>query len=267
MKLKFIQKAKELKNIAEAQRVENLEHIDYSVLRKWMKKKAKIKEAELSFTRQKSKNKYRCAGGGSKPISNSALETNIYNQIMDLRKLKIRVSRKKVFEIAKDMTVENSIERFKASFKWINSFFKRFRLSLRRQSSLQTLSDDVIVERSVNYLRYLRHILCDKYYLESRNLIAMDETAVYFSSSRVTTVEVTNTSSVVVKGTGLDSERMTCVLAIKPDGTLLKLFMILKGVEDGVIIEKNGIFVTKTEKAWITEKCQYHDCMGERSIL
>ncbi len=82
----------------------------------------------------------------------------------------------------------------------------------------------------------------------------MDETAVYFSFSQTTTVDITNRSSIVVKGTGFDSERMTCILAIKPDGTILKPFMLLKGEEDGKVVEKNGVLVTKTKKAWITEK-------------
>ena len=82
----------------------------------------------------------------------------------------------------------------------------------------------------------------------------MDEMAVYFSSSHTTTVDITNRSSIIVKGTGFDSERMTCLLAIKPDGTILKPFIILKGAEDGVIVEKNGVFVTRTEKAWITQQ-------------
>ena len=52
-------------------------------------------------------------------------------------------------------------------------------------------------------------------------IIAMDKMAVYFNCCQTTTVDVTNCSSIVVKGTGFVSERMTCVLAIKPDGIFL----------------------------------------------
>ena len=103
-------------------------------------------------------------------------------------------------------------------------------------------------------MRYLQHMVCDKHDISPVNIVAMDEMAVYFSSSHTTTVDVTNRFSIVVKGTGFDSERMTCLLAIRADGTLLKPFKILKGKEDGVVVERNGVLVTKTEKAWITEK-------------
>ena len=62
--------------------------------------------------------------------------------------------------------------------------------------------------------------------------------AVYLSSSHTTTVDISNRSSIVIKGTGFDSERMTSSLAIKPDGTLLKPFIILKGKEDGVVVSE-----------------------------
>ena len=103
-------------------------------------------------------------------------------------------------------------------------------------------------------MRYLQHLICHKHTIDPAQTVAMDETAVYFSSSHETTVEITNTSSVAVKGTGFDSQRITCILAIRPNGTLLKPLLILKGTEDGVFVECNGVLVTKTEKAWITEK-------------
>ena len=65
---------------------------------------------------------------------------------------------------------------------------------------------------------------------------------------------MTGVQTVLFRSTGFDSERMTCLLAIKPDGTLLKPFMIVKGKEDGVVVERNGVYVTASEKAWITEK-------------
>lgn len=236
-----------------AARALGLGHIKSSQLSKWFKSRDQIIAATESHTRQKGANQYRCLGGGRKPIL-GGLEIVIYNQIMDLRAQKIRVTRLKVFKLALDIAAANEIDGFKASAKWINGFFKRHRLSLRRQSSLQTISDAQIVGRSVSFMRFLRHMLSDKYYFSADNIIAMDEMAVYFSSSQTTTVDITNRSSIVVKGTGFDSERMTCLVAIKPDGSLLKPFMILKGKEDGVVVERNGVLVTKTEKAWITEK-------------
>ena len=172
---------------------------------------------------------------------------------MDIRNQKIRVTRFRVFKIAINVANRHGIVGFKATSRWISGFFKRFRLFLRRQSFLQTLSDEEIIKRSVNFLRYMSHVFSAMDYFEAGNIVAMDETAVYFASSQSTTVDITNSKSVIVKGTGFESDIITCVLAIRPDGTILKPLLLLKGPEDGVLEEHNGVFVTRTEKAWITE--------------
>ena len=182
-----------------------------------------------SESRQQKALQYRCDGGGRK-LTLDGHEEEIFNEIMDLRGQKIRVTRKRVFKIAIAISEKYNIVGFKCSSKWIKGFFRRFRLSLRLQSSLQTIGDDVIVERSVAYMIYLKYLLCGgKYSFAAENIVAMDKMAVYFSSSQTATVDVTNTSSIVVKGTGFDSERMTCIVAIKPNGTLLKTFHDYKG--------------------------------------
>ena len=71
--------------------------------------------------------------------------------------------------------------------------------------------------------------------------------------SQITIVDITDSKSVIVKETGFESDRITCVLAIRPDGTILKPLLLLKGSEDGVLEEHNGVFVTRTEMVWITE--------------
>ena len=109
-----------------------LGHIESSQLSKWYKNRSKILESSDIFTRQQKAVKYRCTRGGRKPILGN-LEEVIYNQIMDLRALKIRVTRLKVFKLAIQVAEENNIAGFKSSSKWINGFFRRHRLSLRRQ--------------------------------------------------------------------------------------------------------------------------------------
>ncbi len=95
---------------------------------------------------------------GRKPLLGEN-ELEIYNQMMDMRAEKLRVTRSKVFRIAVDLAAEKGILNFKASSKWINGFFHRYKLSLRRQSSLQSVSDEQIVERSVSFMRFLQHMV------------------------------------------------------------------------------------------------------------
>eukprot|EP00834_Sanchytrium_tribonematis_P009079 NODE_1466_length_1003_cov_0.594027.p1 type:complete len:127 gc:universal NODE_1466_length_1003_cov_0.594027:572-952(+) len=108
-----------------------------------------------SFDRQHStRNKSRLSGGGSKPILGDS-EINIYNEIIDKRRLKIRVTRNMICKIARTVADSKGIEGFVASEKFLSKFLKRHKLSLRRASSRQTLNDEEIVKRSVLYYRYL----------------------------------------------------------------------------------------------------------------
>ena len=251
LKLEFCQKARSLNSIAKAQREMKLDHVHHSTLSGWLKKEGQLADESTNFNRKKKANKCRIGGGGRKPALGQH-EIEVYNEIMDIRNLKIRVTRLRVFKIALEVAAKYNIPEFKATSRWISGFFKRFRLSLRRQSSLQTLTDDEIIKRSVKFMRYLSHTFSSVGYFDCKDIVAMDETAVYFASSQSTTVDVTNASSVIAKGTGFESDRITCILAIKPDGTFIKPLLLLKGKEDGVMEEYNNVFVTKTNKAWIT---------------
>ena len=215
LKLEFCKKNKEFGNIAKTRREMDITHIDYTVVREWVKKEAELLATSQNFSRQHKANKSRIAGGGRKPAL-GVHELEVFNEIMDMRNQKIRVTRFRVFKIAIDVANRHEIVGFKATSRWISGFFKRFRLSLRRQSSLQTLSDEEIIKRSVKFLRYMSHVFSAIGYFEAGNIVAMDETAVYFASSQSATVDITNSKSIIVKGTGFESERITCVL--KDDG-------------------------------------------------
>ena len=251
-KIALLDSFKITKILAKSQRDQKLQHLDYTTLLRWTKQEAKIREALVSYNRQKPANKFRVSGAGRKPALQDH-EIEVFFEIKDLREKKIRVTRKMVYKIAIDISEKYGIVGFKGTSKWMRGFFWRFKLSLRRQSSLQTLSDEEIVERCVSLLHYLQEMVVNEHTIEMENIICMDETAVHFTSSQTTTVDFTNASSVVVRGTGFDSDQITCILAIKPTGELLKPMLILKGKETGEIMDINGIWVAYSEKAWVTE--------------
>ena len=144
-KLKIINRAQELHSITAAKVELGFKHLDNSMIGKWIKNKAKIAEAVSTFSRQHEANKFRCEGGGRKPkLGDHELE--IYEEIMDLRRQKFRVTRKKVFKIAINVAERHHIVGFQGTSRWIKAFFRRWRLSLRRQSSLQTLNNSGIIE-------------------------------------------------------------------------------------------------------------------------
>ena len=55
-------------------------------------------------------------------------------------------------KLAMKVAEDNNFTKFRSSSKWINGFFRR---SLRRQSSLQLISDAQIMEKSVSFMRFL----------------------------------------------------------------------------------------------------------------
>ena len=157
--MEFCKKNKEIGNIAKTRREMDITHIDYTVFREWVKKEAELLATSQNFSSQHKANKSRIAGGGRKPAL-GVHELEVFNEIMNMRHKKIRVTRFCVFKIAIDVANCHRIVGFKATSRWISGLFKRFGLSF------QTLSDEEIIKRSV------------KGYFEAGNIVAMDETAV-----------------------------------------------------------------------------------------
>lgn len=62
----------------------------------------------------------------------------------------------------------------------------------------------------------------------THNIIAMDETSVWFNMISNTTVARTSERSIQVKSTGHEKAHATVVLAAKADGSKLKPFVVFK---------------------------------------
>jgi hypothetical protein len=92
---------------------------------------------------------------------------------------------------------------------------KRNDLSLRRRTNLTVLSDDVLVQCAVGFMRFLGDLRTQCF---PEHTVLMDETAVFFEDARDTTVDVTGAHHVVVRSTGFASMRVTVVLAVTASG-------------------------------------------------
>lgn len=75
-------------------------------------------------------------------------------------------------------------------------------LSLRRRTNLAVFSDDVLVQHTVGYIRYLRKH-------NFHQTILMHVTAVFFDDIRDTTVDATGERHDVVRSTDFASMRVT----------------------------------------------------------
>ena len=117
---------------------------------------------------------------------------------------------------------------FVASRGWLEKFLARNGLSLRRRTTMAQKDPDKLTEKLVSFVDYVGKAVASKGILE-KDIIAMDETAVWFDMVSPTTIDAVGTKSVSLKTTGHEKSHLTVVLAAKADGTKLKPFIVFKG--------------------------------------
>ncbi|XP_077109832.1 uncharacterized protein LOC143766214 isoform X1 [Ranitomeya variabilis] len=195
--------------------------------------------------------KKRKVGSGRQPLY-SELEDLICEWVADRRAKTLVVSRAKIQEFALAMAPQFEIapEEFKASQHWLDNFLQRSELSLRRSTTLFRLEDAEIIKRAFAFKTFVDDADFSKYNLS--NMIAMDETAVFMGQASQTTIEQRGASSVYVPSTAYESARVTCILAMRLDGTKVPPLLISKGKKDK-IERVSGIYILETEKAWATQ--------------
>ncbi|GMF28662.1 unnamed protein product [Phytophthora fragariaefolia] len=126
---------------------------------------------------------------------------------------------------------------------------QRYNISLRRTTTLTTLTDDLLTDRAVRYMKYLSPRL-DALSLD--HTVLMDETAVYFEDPRRQTIDATGARHVVLKSTGFASMRVTAVLAVSASGRKLPPLVVWKGDrQDGAVERVGNAYVTYQKRAWV----------------
>ncbi|KAM3616613.1 uncharacterized protein V6R79_020854 [Siganus canaliculatus] len=91
--------------------------------------------------------------------------------------------------------------------------------------------------------------------IQEGNIIAMDETAVWFDMVGATTVDIRGARSVSLKTTGHEKCHLTVVLAAKADGTKLKPYVVFKGSIREVKAMQNvsGVVAASSKNGWMNE--------------
>lgn len=221
-------------------------NLDLRLVRKW-----RAEYDNLSKQVEEGNAKKRKLGSGRQPLF-PELEDITYDWIANRRSRALVVRRAdiKAFAIAIAPSLDIPLEIFKVSQGWLDNFFQRYELSLRRTTTLFKLEDAEVIKRTLGFKHFVDTIDFSQYNLS--NMIAMDETSVYLGQEKKTTVENRGASSIYISSTGYESARVTCVLAIRLDGTKVPPLIIAKGKRNN--IQKNsGIYVLETEKAWCTQ--------------
>ena len=157
------------------------------------------------------------------------METLLSEWIYALRDKHNRVSRKMIQKKAMEIypTVSDGSKAFVASKGWLERFLHRNGLSLRRRTTMAQKDPDKLTEKLVSFVDYIGKAVSSKGILE-KDIIAMDETAVWFDMVSPTTIDARGTKSVSLKTTGHEKSHLTVVLAAKADGTKLKPYIVFK---------------------------------------
>ena len=129
----------------------------------------------------------RMTGGGRHALLGS-FECEIAEIIVSLREDKQRVTRETVRELALVIAKREGISdaEFTASDGWMSAFLHRHRFSFRRVTNLCSLSDDQLLNRAFEYMKFLQN---KRKNTLPANTILLDETAVYLEDPRCTTID------------------------------------------------------------------------------
>lgn len=220
--------------------------LDLRMVRRWREKYVSYKNAESCGNSKKHK-----IGTGRQPTS-SELEDEVFEWICERRAKSLIVSRTEIQKYALNIAVqfEISLDKFKASSRWLDGFIKRYDLSLRKSTSLFKLPDDEIANRALSYKTFVDNVNISNY--KPSNVVAMDETSIYLGHGMQTTIDYKGATSIYIPSTGYESFRITCILAIRLDGQKVAPIIITKGKKD-TIRNISGVYVLETEKAWCTQ--------------
>ncbi len=225
-------------------------NVDPKRVREWKKQKG-----ELTLLANKDGKRARLSGGGRKKVSQE-LESTLTQWIHHMRGRNLRVSRKMICVKAKELYAgvgdRRDGEVFRATRGWLSRFLRRNNFSLRRRTTVA--QKDAPIEKLANFVVFSsRHI--ESKNIQPANIIAMDETAVWFDMIGNSTVNARGARSVSVKTTGHEKARVTVALAAKADGTKLKPFIVFKGAVRDVKAMQNipGVIISSSKNGWFND--------------
>ena len=157
-------------------------------------------------------------GSGRKPFYPEA-EKKLYTWIIEQRKQGLAVTyitvKFTMFDILKEPEMTalygNSTDNFKTSFRWLTSFMKRYKLSLRRRTKISQKLPEQTEESLEQFRQFITRLRIKKSF-EYCNIFNMDETPVWFDMAGNFTINTKGDKTVHINGTGNEKNRFTVVL-------------------------------------------------------
>lgn len=219
-------------------------YLDPAVCRKWWRQRERLRATTPTHKR--------LSGAGRKTALGD-VEDLLLDMIVRRRTAKEKVTRAWIAVQARYLYGEVNGPEMTASFdaspKWVSNFMKRMGLSLRRRTNLTVLTDTVLVNRAIEYMKFLHEF---KQRVTWDHTILMDETAVSFEDSRTQTVDWQGARHVVMRSTGFASMRITAILAFTASGRKMTPVLIWKHKKGtGTIVRRSGVWIAYQPKAWV----------------
>ena len=123
---------------------------------------------------------------------------------------------------------EISQQDFKASNSWVVRFMNKHGLTLHKHTSLAQHDPGNLIDCVISFILNVRCKFHTKQYAMA-NVIAMDETPIWLDMPSATTVNEAGASSVTIRSTGHEKDRVTVCLEGKANGHKIKPIIVFKG--------------------------------------
>ena len=188
------------------------------------------------------------------------LEKLLFQQLQNLRQESKAVTCNMVVKKAKKMVEADemkqlypTIQDFKFSNKWLDSFIGRYNLSNRRRITISQQLPEDLIKKQHSFLSFIlyRRIQYDYPF----NLIAnLDETSLSFDLPSSTTLELKGSKTVSIRSTGYEKNCFTVVLVCMADRTKLEPVIIFKLKNISREVFPDRVKIQVNEKDWVNEE-------------
>lgn len=217
-------------------------------LRDWIKKKDKlIKASPKTFKLH----------NGHLPHYQQ-IEEILFEWITNQRQLQNSVTREMIIAKAVSLTQttnfqnQPNLQSFKFSSIWLNGFLSRYKLSIRRRTTIAQRLPEDLEEKKQNFLSYVLSLRI-RYNYPLFLIGNMDETPLTFDSPNPSTIEKRGTHTISIRTTGNEKKNFTVILACLADGTKLPPVCIFKRKTLPQENFPHNVIVRANEKGWVNE--------------
>ena len=134
----------------------------------------------------------------------------------------------------------------------MEKFMLRNNFSLRRVTSKHTIPNTLIIQRVINFKKYVYKFLLNAC---KAKIFAFDETAIQPCSSSNTTIDNIGSSYVGIKSSNWDKYRITLIVGFNAEGLKMKpCFLQHSTTKKPCLVPGNNYFSIRSKNAWINDE-------------